>query len=163
MEQFEKYHPLLTDHYTLDWLTVTPLKTVNQTLPQLSENYHWTSFSQSAHYLNQTMLAVMRNQKLVWGITRRTNQALVGVASLTEFHQQQVHLRIALLSTDEAVDEIAYETLTYLTAFVFAELNLNQITLQTPFPKSHLLQELGYSYQHKSGRWQIQRAVSINR
>lgn len=159
MTQFEKYHPLLTEHYTLDWLTSTPLKTAYQLLPKISSSYVWQNFSESAQFLNQTMLKIMRNEQLVWGITRRASHALVGVASLTEFNSGTVQLKVAGLASDEEVAQVLRESLTYLTAFSFAELNQQQINLVPPFPPTALLTQLGYSYQADGDTWQIQRAV----
>ncbi|WP_125768012.1 hypothetical protein [Lapidilactobacillus wuchangensis] len=161
MEQFEKYHPLLTEHYTLDWLTTTSLKEVHQLLPKISSSYAWQNFSQSAQFLNQTMLTIMRNQQLVWGITRRSENTLVGVASLTHFTSEQVQLTLQPLPSDRHIPQINQETLLYLTAFVLAELAIPKIILAAPFPAKDLLTRLGYSYQADTNTWEIERAVQL--
>ncbi|MFC6314607.1 hypothetical protein ACFQHW_03380 [Lapidilactobacillus achengensis] len=83
MTKFEKYHPILTDHYTLDWLTNSPLKNSHALLQQLPQLAAQTSdYAHTAQFIQGQMLAIMKNQRLLWGITQRSTGALVGVARI---------------------------------------------------------------------------------
>ncbi|WP_461219501.1 hypothetical protein [Lapidilactobacillus salsurivasis] len=83
MTKFEKYHPILTDHYTLDWLTNAPLKNSHALLQQLPQLAAQTSdYAHTAQFIQGQMLAIMKNQRLLWGITQRSTGALVGVARI---------------------------------------------------------------------------------
>ncbi|WP_268912419.1 GNAT family N-acetyltransferase [Lentilactobacillus sp. SPB1-3] len=92
MSKFEKYHPVLTANYTLDWLTQTPVK-------QIFDLYQGATFETSltvqrpkaiidtVKNVNQTMQKVMSEQELTWGITDSNSGDFLGI--IKAFHLKE--------------------------------------------------------------------------
>ncbi|HAY52611.1 MAG TPA: N-acetyltransferase, partial [Lactobacillus sp.] len=77
MEQFEKYHPIMTPRFTFDWLTVSTVKDVfalrhDPAVAAQTNRPADADINQTVDYISHTMVAVMRNRQLTWGITDRS-------------------------------------------------------------------------------------------
>lgn len=163
MEKFEKYHPIMTQHFTFDWITKARLNRSTE-LMRLVKNQPTLTTAQAAELISQQMLKIMRNQELSWGIYQRPNHYLIGLTRLTNFNlaDQSVELHFVLQSavTTSALTEL----LTRLVTFVFAELNLREAVLvptATTVIAPTILTNLGFSQSIDSNNWVIDRAVSL--
>ena len=68
MTKFELYHPILTPHYQLNWLTQFKVKDVNTLRRRLTAH---ESMIETANYVNREMSTVMNDQALTWGISNK--------------------------------------------------------------------------------------------
>jgi hypothetical protein len=67
VQSFEKYHPLLTPHYKLDWPTTVSLNKLHLN-PQV---------------VNHQMISVMKGEKLVYAITERDSKKFMKIIEIT--------------------------------------------------------------------------------
>lgn len=113
MPSFEKFHPLLTPHYRLDWPNTVPLKNLKPFyLPQ--------SIAQLPPLINQQMHAIMQGEALTYAICLKTNAQVLGVIS-TDL--RTIHFK--LHPQAEAIDEI----FNYLFKFLKINFKISQIFL----------------------------------
>lgn len=178
MEQFEKYHPIMTPRFTFDWLTVATVKDVfairhDPAIAAQANRPADADINQTVTFISQTMVAVMRNQQLTWGITDRAEKRFVGIFALDpidpESGQAGLHLELQpALVTPPVVNEI----IGHMSAFAFAELGLHSLTIWVPTRDTatkDALAALGYkpAANTEAGApadfdlYQISRAVSI--
>lgn len=133
MKKFEFYHPILTDHYGLDWLTKTKVKDIfalrsQAQIAQLEQRAADQELTDTVAYVNQVMRLVMNNQALVWGITRRVDQQFFGIVGLTEFTADSKQATLQFTLPDVAsLTSAMTEVLKRLITFAFQELELSQI------------------------------------
>ncbi|KAF0500470.1 GNAT family N-acetyltransferase [Pediococcus acidilactici] len=160
MKKFEFYHPILTNQYSLDWLTKTKVKDIFalRSHPQIAQHEHRSAdqeLTDTVAYVNQVMRQVMNNHALVWGITRRADQQFIGILGLTEFadHPQQATIQFTL--PDETLPVAAMtEVLKRLIIFAFQELELSQINGavdQEDISQIQVLKEAGFSLVKTTG------------
>lgn len=135
MVAFEKYHPLLSAHYTFDWLTMSKLKDLFalradavQAAQSAREVDH--TITETAHYVNRAMHAVMSNQALIYGVTARADHALAGTVALMHITEPPTtaELQVELLPHVEPPAYFA-EVLPRIIGFAFFELGLTTLTL----------------------------------
>lgn len=128
MAQFEKYHPILTAHYTLDWLTKARAIDV-QTLDQQATSTT-AALTTTAAQINQTMRLIFRDQQLIWGVTNRTTDQFVGRVGFApiDLHNHQATLIVDLLA-DAQTTATWTELYQRLVAFATAELQLKVLTV----------------------------------
>ncbi|AVK63989.1 GNAT family N-acetyltransferase [Lactobacillus sp. CBA3606] len=130
MTKFEKYHPLLTPHYTLDWLTKVRVKNVLTLYQQMSNAQTPPTILTTADQLNQTMREIFHDQKLVWGISTRPTDQFIGQAG---FDPIDLTAKTAVLTVTvlTAHHQIAVLTEIYqrLIAFAWHELHLTHLTV----------------------------------
>ncbi|WP_261806716.1 hypothetical protein [Lapidilactobacillus luobeiensis] len=167
MTKFEKYHPILTEHYTLDWLTTASLKDAQHLLVQLPLTATVNrDYTQTAHFLQQNMLAIMRNQRLLWGITARVAARLQGIAQI-EPQQQQARLLISPTPQLSVPDQarLFQEILLRLSAFSFVELALTSVVLNTAEltqVQATILAEQGFVLAPDQQTWRLDRQVTLS-
>lgn len=92
MTSFEKFHPVLTVHLTLDWLTQTPVKSIDDLFskPAVTTAKAEKMPSQildTVKEINHIMRRVMNDKELTWGITDSNSDAFVGIISLRGFEE----------------------------------------------------------------------------
>lgn len=154
MKKFEFYHPILTDHYGLDWLTKTKVKDIfalrsQAQIAQLEQRAADQELTDTVAYVNQVMRLVMNNQALVWGITRRVDQQFVGIVGLTEFTADSKQTTLQFTLPDVAsLTSTMTEVLKRLITFAFQELELSQINGavdQENISQIQVLKETGFS------------------
>ena len=129
MSQFEKYHPILTAHYALDWLTKSRAIDVFH-LYQLSGTTP-LDMPTTATQINQTMREIFRDQKLVWGVSDRSSGQFVGQAGFDPIDTttHRARLRLDLLPANEQPAALT-ELYQHLVAFGTTELALTRLTVQ---------------------------------
>lgn len=137
MAKFELYHPILSAHYRLDWLTTFTLKDVyalraDAALAAQSNRPVASSIQDAAKTLNRAMLAVMENRALLYGIGDRQSGALLGSAYLHEFaaDRSTASLQLELLPTTARA--VGAEILPRIAGFGFFELGLHALTAHLP-------------------------------
>ncbi|WP_390409076.1 GNAT family N-acetyltransferase [Lacticaseibacillus jixiensis] len=148
MAIFEKYHPLLSEHYTLDWLTAAKLKDVyalraDVTQAQQSGREVDASITDTAHYVNRSMRLVMSNQALLYGIVERGSERFVGSVCLWQFDQARTQAQLRLeTAPGVAADAVIQEILPRVIGFAFFELGLTSIHIVVPETATTLLKWL---------------------
>lgn len=136
MKKFEHYHPMMSAHYTLDWLTQTPLKIIHAAIP--TER----SMTEMAQVVSKAMQLVMHNQALIWGIVQRDNQQFAGVASLSIDTVAQCAELKFIYQADRLPVAGRNEISDYLAAFTFAELELPHFVITLAATDNALRQNL---------------------
>ncbi|MCD2256982.1 GNAT family N-acetyltransferase [Lactobacillus sp. CC-MHH1034] len=153
MESFEKYHPIMTPHYTLDWLTTFTVKEVfqlrqDQTLAQATRRQTDSTLTDTVHYISQTMREVMGNHKLLWGIQDRKSTTFLGTFTFENFNADENSVEVSYELLPQFQHQgIMSEILTHMTRFAFDELNLSQlkaITYKDQSDSSALLEKVGF-------------------
>lgn len=130
MSQFEKYHPILTPHYTFDWLTKVRVIDVFN-LYQTSNAT--ATMETTAAQINHTMREIFHDHQLVWGVTDRDTNAFVGQVGFAPIDtaKHEATLSVDLTATYQQVTTLR-EILERLVAFGTVELKLNRLTLILP-------------------------------
>lgn len=135
---FEKYHPLLSAHYRLDWLTLFKLKEVyalRHDPAQAAQSGRETdaTIEDTARYVNQAMRLIMRNEALLYGIGDKKTQVMLGSICLWQFDaaltQGQLRFEVLPAGADQAV---MTEVLPRVVGFAFFELGLSQLQAVLP-------------------------------
>ncbi|KRO16261.1 GNAT family N-acetyltransferase [Lacticaseibacillus saniviri] len=144
MAIFEKYHPIMSAHYTLDWLTTFTVKEVfalrhDATIAQQSGREVDTDLTATVHYINRSMHLVMSNQALLYGIKDRETNQFLGSFCIWNFDQDlsQAQIRFELLPEVQH-QGVMSEVLARMVEFAFVELGLNQLVAELPAPNSAL-------------------------
>ncbi|PWG00099.1 GNAT family N-acetyltransferase [Levilactobacillus bambusae] len=149
MVLFEQYHPILTPHYTLDWLTEFDLMKVHQA--RLGLNHYAASglteptIQQTANFVNQTMHDIMTEKELTWGIKTRSDNFFVGMVSLMAITKTSAELRFMLFNESE-IDQ-HQEIITRVIDLAFHQLGLINLTAdanQTTLLGQRLLLACGF-------------------
>ncbi|WP_125608377.1 GNAT family N-acetyltransferase [Lapidilactobacillus bayanensis] len=162
MEKFEKYHPIMTPHFTFDWLTTARLNHSTELIRAVEKQPDLTT-AQAAEHISQLMLKIMRNQELTWGIFKRPQKTLIGLTSLANLQEHTKTAELSLYLPPNLSELEQTELLTRLVTFVFAELDFNETILATNQTtiSPQVLTDLGFSKPDKTGNWLIERAVSL--
>lgn len=147
------YHPMMTAHYALDWLTIFSLKDIhelltNEVVAKQAQKTIVDNLDQTVSYVNGAMQAVMKNQKLIWGVSDHELTRFMGVFELGPFDQDQKSADIffALLPQYQK-HGVMSEILDYITKFAFQELELGQLTAEVPMenePAQKILIHAGF-------------------
>ncbi|MFD1392336.1 GNAT family N-acetyltransferase [Lacticaseibacillus jixianensis] len=132
MAKFEKYHPLLSVHYQLDWLTASKLKDVarlraDETQAAISGRERDQSVEETAHYVNHAMRLVMGDRALLYGIGDRRSNAFLGSICLWRFDQAMTSAQMRFEQLPEAAPEVMQEVVPRVAGFAFFELGLQQL------------------------------------
>ncbi|WP_412989056.1 GNAT family N-acetyltransferase [Pediococcus siamensis] len=137
MEKFEKYHPILTPHYTLDWLTAVNVIDIynlrhNAENARLSARAVDTDVKQTADYVNRTMHAIMTNKALMWAILDRKTDKFLGTFCIWQFDENRTTATIKFeISPDQQNHGIMSEVLNRMVQFAFTELGLQTLLAST--------------------------------
>ena len=136
MSQFEKYHPILTPHYTFDWLTKVRVIDVFN-LYQASAAA--TTMEATAAQINHIMREIFHDHQLIWGVSDRTTNTFVGQVGFAPIDttNHTATLTVNLISTYQQT-AVLTEILARLVAFGTVELKLQQLTLVLSQPNSVL-------------------------
>ena len=130
MSQFEKYHPILTPHYTFDWLTkarVIDVFNLYQTSTPTA------TMETTATQINHIMREIFHDRQLIWGVTDRTTTKFVGQVGFTPIDTAN-HTGTLIINLRPAYQQATTltEILERLVAFGTVELKLQQLTLNLP-------------------------------
>ncbi|WP_204122615.1 GNAT family N-acetyltransferase [Lacticaseibacillus mingshuiensis] len=138
MTCFEKYHPLLSAHYTMDWLTMAKLKDVfalrnDPLVAAISGRERDSSIEATAHYVNQSMRLVMADRALLYGVTARDDRSFCGSFCLWNFSENktQAQIRFEVLAA-QASRPVMAEVLPRMLGFAFFELGVTQVYALLP-------------------------------
>lgn len=147
MSQFEKYHPLLTQHYVFDWLTKARAIDVFN-LYQLDPTTA-ADMPTTASAINQTMREIFRDQKLIWGVRDRQSDAFIGQAGFNPI-DPVAHTATLTVTVFPAYQQAPSLTEIYrhLVAFGTTELHLAHLTVQVtaaPAITGPILKDLGFT------------------
>ncbi|CAJ1230373.1 GNAT family N-acetyltransferase [Lactiplantibacillus xiangfangensis] len=146
MSQFEKYHPILTEHYAFDWLTKARAIDVFHLYEEMADQP--ITMPATATKINQTMREIFRDQKLVWGVTDRINGHFVGQAGFDPIDLANKEATISVTVTpDNAQDHVLHELYQRLVTFGLAELKLTTLTVHLEQPDhqcEQILTDLGF-------------------
>lgn len=126
MAKFELYHPILTPHYQLDWLTNFKVKDVNA-LRQISQPTE--SILETANYVNREMSTIMNDQALTWGVSNKQQDDLLAIINLAPV---TAHFKKAQLTITQATKEnqfLVEEIENYMTEFAQNELKSFQLVV----------------------------------
>ena len=89
MNKFELYHPILTEHFALDWLTHSKVRDIfelrhDPEIAKASDRDIDATIEDTTTYVNQMMRVVMNNEALIWGSTLLEQVGFSAVASQTD-------------------------------------------------------------------------------
>ncbi|WP_283678961.1 GNAT family N-acetyltransferase [Lentilactobacillus sp. Marseille-Q4993] len=134
MSTFEKYHPVLTPHYQLDWLTQTPVKEIFA----LYQNEHIetsltlakpTEILDTVRNVNHTMQAVMSEEELTWGITDKDTNEFVGIIKIYNLKSETKTAKISFVLRHDESDVLVYEVLKRAIKFVIDHFDTETIEI----------------------------------
>ncbi|GAB6092787.1 GNAT family N-acetyltransferase [Furfurilactobacillus curtus] len=131
--QFERYHPIMTAHYVLDWLTMYKVKDIfalrhDETVAAMIGRNVDADLMTTTTYVNRTMSQVMNNEALIWGIGDKLTQQYLGTFSFLHFDTNRTvaEIQFELLPVIQQ-HGVMTEVLTHMMSFAFDELNLKRL------------------------------------
>lgn len=133
MQSFEKFHPVLTAHLTLDWLTQTPVKSIDDLFSKPSittakAEKMPTEILDTVKNINHIMRLVMNNKELTWGMTDSNSQEFIGIVSLRGFDEAGSDGSIEFI-IDQKQRKLLAEAVQRTVQFAKDHFNFNQITV----------------------------------
>lgn len=130
MSQFEKYHPILTPHYTFDWLTKARVIDVFDLYQAKTTT---ATMEATATQINHIMREIFHDRQLVWGVIDRTTNKFVGQVGFAPIDTAK-HTGTLIINLRPAYQQTTTltEILERLVAFGTVELKLQQLTLNLP-------------------------------
>ncbi|GEK29646.1 GNAT family N-acetyltransferase [Furfurilactobacillus siliginis] len=133
--EFEKYHPIMTAHYVLDWLTTYKVKDVfalrhDASVAQASGRSVDTDIMATAAYVNHMMSLVMNNNALIWGVGDKVTNDYLGTFMLWDVSEKSAAVGYELLPAMQQ-QGVMGEVLTHMISFAFDELHLQQLIADT--------------------------------
>ncbi|MBF7129121.1 GNAT family N-acetyltransferase [Pediococcus pentosaceus] len=154
MNKFELYHPILTEHFALDWLTHSKVRDIfelrhDPEIAKASDRDIDATIEDTTTYVNQMMRLVMNNEALIWGITDQNTHEFLGTFCIWDFDQAQksASVRFEILRNQQHKG-IMSEVLRRMSIFSFEELGLEKL-LATALKKNTiartLLEQVGFS------------------
>lgn len=143
MAQFERYHPIMTAHYQLDWLTQFKLTDINQLRQQTNAG---ETVVETADYVNRQMSTVMQNEALIWGIQDKARQQFNGIIGLTQLNDTPDTATLLLdLTPDADAAQVVRELGDHTAAFADKELHRQTLISSADDPLKSLLIQNGFS------------------
>lgn len=125
MAKFELYHPILTPHFTLDWLTQFKVRDINvlrqQTVPG-------ESIIDTANYVNREMSTIMHDRALTWGVGDKQSDDFRGIVHLVPGTDNEP-AQLTITPVGDDTDELVSEIQTYMKDFSNNALNCQRISL----------------------------------
>lgn len=154
MEKFEKYHPILTTHFTLDWLTATKVKDIyalrhDTSIAAMSGRNFDQDIKETADYVNKMMRLIMHNDSLLWGISDRKTEEFLGTFCIWNFNDDKTTAEVGFkILSDHQDHGIMSEVLSHMINFAFTELKLTTlyaVTAQTNLASRTVLTKSGFT------------------
>ncbi|KRM57945.1 hypothetical protein [Secundilactobacillus malefermentans] len=138
MISFEKLHPLLTEHYRLDWLTQFKLVDIISLLnPGLAN----PDPVDAAKLVNEMMSKIMRSQAISWGIQDQTTKSLIGMTTISNFEKSQATIELSL--QENVIESFNYaELLDYLFQLLGQHLQITQLIISLETNSSGIIHQL---------------------
>ncbi|MTV82040.1 hypothetical protein [Secundilactobacillus folii] len=114
MAKFERYHPIMTPHFTMDWLTQFKVKDINLLRRQTVPN---ETIIETAKYVNRQMSTVMHDQSLTWGVAEKQTDVFRGIVQLTPSSRASSSAQLTIVPMTKPDDELVNEIQTYMAGF----------------------------------------------
>ncbi|MCH5462368.1 GNAT family N-acetyltransferase [Lactobacillus sp. LC28-10] len=127
MSKFELYHPILTPHYQLNWLTNFKVKDVNTLRRTMNPS---ETMIETANYINREMSTVMNDQALTWGIGDKQKDNFIGIVHLAPVNGSFKSAELTITRVNNDDQTLIEEIQTYLTEFSKNQLQSSQLTLK---------------------------------
>lgn len=132
MAIFEKYHPIMSVHYTMDWLTLFKAKDIlamrqNLEIAQAQGRPVDKTIADTAHFVNRAMALVMGNQALLYGVRDRATDELVGTIGLYGFSTDGQCATLRMATLPETPISVQAEFLPRIIGFAVHELGLTKL------------------------------------
>lgn len=132
MAIFEKYHPIMSVHYTMDWLTLFKAKDVltmrqNLEIAKAQARPVDKTIGDTAHFINRAMALVMGNKALLYGIRDRQSDELVGTFGLFGFTTDGKCATVRMATLPETDSAVLPEVLPRMLGFAVHELGLTKL------------------------------------
>lgn len=127
MAKFELYHPILTPHYQLNWLTQFKVKDINALRQRINPN---ETIIETANYINREMSTVMNDQALTWGVSDKQQDNFIGIVNLAPSDQQVNEALLTITSVTPADQTLANEIQAYMSEFAKNELQTSHLTVK---------------------------------
>lgn len=129
---FEKYHPIMSVHYTMDWLTLFKAKDVltmrqNQEIATAQGRPVDKNIADTAHFVNRAMALVMGNQALLYGIRDRQTDELTGTFGFYGFSTDKDCATVRMATLPEVPLKVEAEVLPRMLGFAVHELGLRRL------------------------------------
>jgi len=129
MQSFEKYHPIMSRHYNLDWLTNFKLKDVltmrhMRDIAIAQDRPIDNEITESAHFVNRAMALVMSNRGLLYGIGTRGQDDLLATFGIYGFSTDRRCATVRMASPANADPAVLAEVLPRMIGFAVHELGL---------------------------------------
>ena len=133
MTSFEKFHPVLTAHLTLDWLTQAPVKSIDdlfskESIKTAKAEKMPSEILDTVKNINHIMRLVMNGKELTWGMTDSSSQEFIGIISLCGFEPKSDTGSIELIIDKKHDDDLA-EAVERALQFAHDHFDFRQITL----------------------------------
>ena len=146
MKSFEKFHPVLTSHHTLDWLTQTPVKLVDdlyskKTITTIKAEKMPNEILDTVKNINHIMQRVMNGQELTWGMTDSNSNQFVGIISLVGF-EPPVDTGSIEFIVDQAHERYIPEVVERTIQFSKDHFTFQQLSVTVSQPTSQLTEQL---------------------
>ncbi|MFC6255133.1 GNAT family N-acetyltransferase [Secundilactobacillus hailunensis] len=124
MAKFELYHPILTPHYQLDWLTNFKVKDVNALRQTINPK---ESMLETANYVNREMSTIMNDQALTWGVSDKQQDDLLAIVNLAPADDQFKKAQLTITQVTKTSQSLVEEIENYMTEFAQNELQSFQL------------------------------------
>ena len=138
MQSFEKYHPIMSVHYTMDWLTTFKIKDIFQLradrqIAAESGREFDQKITDTARYINRSMRLVMSNNALLYGIKDRTNNDFLGSFCIWNFSEKKTVAQVRFETLAKRQGEgVMSEVIKRMLGFAFFELGLKRVYVILP-------------------------------
>ncbi|AQW21373.1 hypothetical protein PL11_005225 [Lentilactobacillus curieae] len=160
MSQFEKYHPILTPNYTLDWLTQTPVKNIFELYQ--GNNYETSltikrpsSILDTVRNVNHTMQKVMAEKELTWGITDSDSGEFLGVIKAFDLSEDTPEAKISFVTKAQQPEELLFQVVKRTVKFIIDHFASTKVAIHLEKDNqsvTQILKLLGF-IQANQGRW----------
>mgnify|MGYP000885396150 CR=1 FL=1 len=130
---FEKYHPIMTKHYELDWLTTFKVKEIfalrhDASVAKLTNRDVDATIMDTAAHVNRVMSKIMHNDALVWGIGDKRTGEFLGTFGFDSFVADRTTAAITFELLPSAQRQgVMSEVLSHMLSFAFDELDLQKV------------------------------------
>lgn len=132
MQNFEKYHPIMSRHYNLDWLTNFKLKDIlamrhMRDIAIAQGRPIDTEITETAHFVNRAMALVMANRALLYGVGTRGADDLLATFGIYGFSTDQRCATVRMAAPATADPAVLAEVLPRMIGFAVHELGLTRM------------------------------------
>jgi hypothetical protein len=146
MTSFEKFHPVLTAHYTLDWLTQTPVKQIDDLFSQpvvttVKAEQLPTAILETVKRVNRVMQKVMNGTELTWGITDSRSQIFIGIVTISGFQNNSGIGNLDFIVTQAATNTIG-EVVERARQFVSDHFDFERLQIQLTKQNNQVINSL---------------------